>query len=183
MSLTRPPNPVRVAIVAGIVLVGVNVLIWGGRSQVNGPATVQRPDEIVLLEPNESDQLLPQGEVGAQLRANFTGQILDRQPGRSPQDQVTSTPTLGAIYFDPGPGKDIQEFSKGGHTAVLEWWPITIATAEEARAQASCAATPGRSTSADRSRAVLRSAASSRIVTPSSSAFASFDPGLSPTTT
>jgi hypothetical protein len=135
VSLTRPANPVRVAIVAGIVLVGVNVLIWGGRSQVNGPATVQRPDEIALLQPNESDQLLPQGEVGVQLtRADFTGQItID---GRViPQDQITGDPNLGQLQFDPGPGKDIREFSKGGHTAVIEWWPRTIATAEAARAK------------------------------------------------
>ncbi len=134
MSLTRPRNPVRVAIVVGVLLVGVNVLIWGGRAQVNGPATVQRPAEIVTLEPNESDQLLPQGEVGAQLRANLVGQIaIDGKI--IPQDQITSTPSLGTITFDPGPGKDIQEFSKGGHTAVLQWWPSTIQTAEAAKAR------------------------------------------------
>jgi hypothetical protein len=123
-----------VAIVAGILLVGVNVLIWGGRSQVNGPATVQRPNEIVTLEPNESDQLLPQGEVGAQLRANLTGQLsIDGKP--IPQDQVDTDPSLGTIAFDPGPNKDIREFAKGGHTAVLEWWPTTFATAEAAKAK------------------------------------------------
>jgi hypothetical protein len=134
VSLTRPRNPVRVAIVVGVLLVGVNVLIWGGRAQVNGPATIQRPDEIVTLQPNESDELLPQGEVGAQLRANLTGQIaIDGKP--IPQDQVTSDASLGTIAFDPGPGKDIQEFTKGGHTAVLEWWPTTFATAEAAKAK------------------------------------------------
>ncbi|MDP9337137.1 MAG: hypothetical protein M3Q30_28005 [Actinomycetota bacterium] len=135
MSLTRPANPVRVAVVVGIVLIGVNVLIWAGRSQVNGPANVQRNPEIALLEPNESDQLLPQGEVGVQLkRADLTGQItID---GRViPQDQITGDPNLGQVLFDPGPGKDIREFSKGGHTAVVEWWPRTISTPEEARAK------------------------------------------------
>jgi hypothetical protein len=136
VSLARPANPVRVAVVVGIVLIGVNVLIWAGRSQVNGPANVQRNPEIALLEPNESDQLLPQGEVGVQLkRADLTGQItID---GRViPQDQITGDPNLGQVLFDPGPGKDIREFSKGGHTAVIEWWPRTISTPEEARAKA-----------------------------------------------
>jgi hypothetical protein len=135
VSLARPANPVRVAVVVGIVLIGVNVLIWAGRSQVNGPANVQRNAEIALLEPNESDQLLPQGEVGVQLkRADLTGQItID---GRViPQDQITGDPNLGQVFFDPGPGKDIREFSKGGHTAVVEWWPRTISTPEEARAK------------------------------------------------
>ena len=135
VSLARPANPVRVAVVVGVVLIGVNVLIWAGRSQVNGPANVQRNPEIALLEPNESDQLLPQGEVGVQLkRADLKGQItID---GRViPQDQITGDPNLGQVFFDPGPGKDIREFSKGGHTAVIEWWPRTISTAEEARAK------------------------------------------------
>jgi hypothetical protein len=134
VSLTRPKNPVRFAIVVGVVLVGVNVLIFAGRAQVNGPANVQRNPEIIVLEPNESDQLLPQGEVGAQFSAFFNAQIsID---GRIiPQDQVTSTPGANTVFFDPGPGKDIQEFTKGGHTAVLEWWPTTLPTAEAARAK------------------------------------------------
>ena len=121
-------------IVGAIILIGVTALIIGGAAQVNGPATVQRPNEIVDLQPNESDQLLPQGEVSAQLRANLTGQLaID---GKAiPQDQVTVNTSLGTIAFDPGPGKDIEEFTKGGHTAVLEWWPVKYATAEEARAQ------------------------------------------------
>jgi len=134
VSLTRPANPFRVALVGTIVLVGVTVLIVGGAAQVNGPATVQRPPQITVLEPNESDQLLPQGEVGAQLQAGLTGQIsID---GRAiPQDQTTLDPSLGTVTFDPGPGKDIEEFTKGGHTAVIEWWPVPIRTAEEARAK------------------------------------------------
>ena len=134
MSLTRPDHPLRVFIVGGIVLFGVTVLIIGGTAQVNGPATIQRNPEILVLEPNESDQLLPQGEVGAQLNAGLTGQLnIDGRP--IPKDQMTPDVGLNEVLFDPGPGKDIQEFTKGGHTAVLEWWPNTIATAEQARAQ------------------------------------------------
>lgn len=134
MSLTRPKNPTRVAIVVGVLLIGVNLLIWGGRSQVNGPANRQRPPDIVVLEPNESDQLLPQGEVGAQLRSDFTGQVtIDGNV--IPQDQMSGDPNLGEVLFDPGPGKDIEEFTKGGHNAVIEWWPRTISTIEQARAQ------------------------------------------------
>ncbi len=124
----------RVAIVGSIVFVAVTLLVVGGAAQINGPATVQRPAEIVSLSPNESDQLLPQGEVGAQLRTNFTGQIaIDGHV--IPQDQMAINPGLGTIFFDPGAGKDIQEFTKGGHTAVIQWWPVTIPTVEAARAQ------------------------------------------------
>jgi hypothetical protein len=134
VSLTRPANPGRVAVVGSIVFIGVTILIIGGASQVNGPATVQRPPEIVMLQPNESEQLLPQGEVGATLRAGLIGQLsIDGRP--IPQDQITGDPNLGEVLFDPGAGKDIREFAKGGHTAVIEWWPITIPTAEQARAE------------------------------------------------
>jgi len=61
VSLTRPDNPLRVGIVGGIVIIGVTLLIIGGHAQVTGPATIQRTPEILALEPNESDQLLPQG--------------------------------------------------------------------------------------------------------------------------
>jgi hypothetical protein len=134
VSLTRPKNPLRVAIVAGIVLVAVNVIIIAGRAQVNGPATVQRPSEILSLQPNESDEQLPQGDISAQVRPNFTGQIsVDGHV--IPQDQVTVTPSLGLIDFEPGPGKDITKFSKGPHSAGLEWWPDTFLTAEAAAAK------------------------------------------------
>ena len=134
MSLTRPDHPLRVGVVGSIVIIGVTLLIIGGHAQVNGPATIQRNPEILALEPNESDQLLPQGEVGAQLKAGLIGQLsID---GRAiPQDQITGDPNLGEVLFDPGPGKDVREFSKGGHTAVLEWWPNTYVTAEQARAK------------------------------------------------
>jgi hypothetical protein len=124
----------RVAIVGTIVFIGVTILVIGGAAQINGPANIQRNPEIVTLEPNESDQQLPQGEVGAQLRGQFNAQIsID---GRViPQDQVTVTPGVNTIFFDPGPGKDIREFTKGGHTALLEWWPPNIATPEAARAK------------------------------------------------
>jgi hypothetical protein len=124
----------RVAIVVGIVLVAINVLIFAGKAQVNGPANVQRPAEIVSLEPNESDELLPQGEVGAQVRANFTGQItIDGHV--IPQDQTTIDTSLGTIFFDPGAGKDISKFNKGGHSAVIQWWPDTYVTPEAAAAK------------------------------------------------
>jgi len=134
VSLARPTHPLRVGIVGVIVLAGITALIIGGTAQVNGPATVQRPAEIVMLQPNESDQLLPQGEVGAQLRPDLVGQLsIDGKP--IPQDQTDVNAALGTIAFDPGTGKDIQEFAKGGHTAVLQWWPRTVPTAEEARAK------------------------------------------------
>jgi hypothetical protein len=134
VSLTRPKNPVRVAIVAGILLVAVNVAIWGGRSQQNGPAAVQRPEAIVDLHPAEGLGIIPQDFVGAQLRPQYTGQ-LTIDGNVVPQDQLTGAATLNQYFFEPGPGKDVREFAKGRHSAVIEWWPKTISSYEQAKAQ------------------------------------------------
>jgi len=135
VALTKPKHPARVAIVAGAVLIIVNLAIWGGRDQVNGPAATQRPVEIQQLFPNESDELLPQGVVGVDLRDQFTGQItVDGQV--IPADETTGDPNLGEVLFSPGPGKAFTKWTRGSHTAVVQWWPRTIPSPEEARAKA-----------------------------------------------
>jgi hypothetical protein len=124
----------RVAIVAAIVLVAINVAIWGGRAQQNGPAAVQRPGAIVDLQPNEGGHILPQDVVGAQLRNEFTGQLtIDRDV--IPQDQLSGASSLNQFLFQPGPGKDIRELAKGRHAAVIEWWSRSIPSYEQAKAQ------------------------------------------------
>ena len=121
MSLTRPRNPVRVAIVAGVVLIGVNIAIWGGRSQVNGPAAVQRPTDIVDLFPPEGQLALPQDQVGAQLRPQFTGQLtID---GRLiPQDQIERRRRPRAVRVPPGSRPGVPRAPEGpalrGHRMV-----------------------------------------------------------------
>ncbi len=135
MSLTRPAHPARVAIVAVVVLAGINVAIWGAQSQENGPAAPQRPVAIVDLVPEEGQLSLPQGQVGAQLRTpDLTAQLLiDNQV--IPQDQISGDPNLAEFFFDPGPGKEFRELSKGSHIAVVQWWPRAISTPESAKAQ------------------------------------------------
>jgi hypothetical protein len=134
VSLTRPAHPVRVAIVAVVVLAGVNIAIWGAQSQVNGPAAVQRPTAIVQLEPEEGQLTLPQGRVGAQLRTQYAAQlVIDNQV--IPQDQTSGDPGLGEFYFEPGAGKELRELAKGAHSAVVQWWPRAISTPEAAKAE------------------------------------------------
>jgi hypothetical protein len=134
VALTKPQHPGRVAIVVVALLIVVNLAFYFGRYQVNGPAATQRPVEIQQLIPNESDELLPQGTVGVDLRDEFTGQIsVDGQV--IPQDQTTDEPDLGVVTFQPGPGKIFSEWTRGAHTAVVEWWPKTIQTPEQARAR------------------------------------------------
>jgi len=134
MSLTRPEHPWRVAIVAGALFLVITAAVIGAAAQQNGPATPRRPGAIVQLTPEEGQLALPQDTVGAQLRTDFSGQLtID---GRNiPQDQVSGDPNLGEFYFQPGPNKEFRELPKGQNSAVIEYWPRTIATAEEAKAQ------------------------------------------------
>jgi hypothetical protein len=134
VSLTRPAHPARVAVVAVVVLAGINIAIWGAQSQVNGPAAVQRPVAIVQLEPEEGQLTLPLGRVGAQLRTDFPAQLVIDNQG-IPQDQPTGDPNLGEFYFEPAPGKELRELAKGAHNAAVQWWPRAISTPEAARAQ------------------------------------------------
>jgi hypothetical protein len=125
---------VRVGIVAAVLLVVVNIAIWGGRSQVNGPAAVQRPSAIIALSPDEQQLILPQDRIGAQVRPIYTGQLLI--DGRViPKDQITGDPNLGEIYFEPGAGKELTELEEGTHTAIIQWWPREIVSPEEASEQ------------------------------------------------
>jgi hypothetical protein len=134
VQITKPKNPERVAVVVAVALIVVSILVWGGLAQRDGAPSAERPVEIQQLFPAESQLMLPQGSVGADLRDEFTGQVT--VDGRLiPQDQTTIQNGLGVVLFEPGEGKDIEEFRKGAHNATIEWWPRTFTTPEDAAAQ------------------------------------------------
>ena len=182
MSLTKPRNPLRVAVVIGALLVVVNIAIWGGRSQRNGAANPQRPVEIQQLFPNESDLLLPQGTVGADLRDQFTGQITV-DGVLIPADQTTAGSPLGVVTFDPGPGKVFTEWSQ---RRALRDDRMVAQDDHDTGAGRQGTAAPALHLGVQRRVTNPNSASnesSSSTVTPSSSALVSFEPGLSPATT
>jgi hypothetical protein len=134
VELKRPEHPMRIAVVVVGVLIAVNVAVIGARSQHDGPASPQRPVEIQQLFPEENQRILPQATVGADLRDEFTGQ-LTIDGTLIPKDETTGDPGLGLVLFEPNDGKTFDEFDPGGHTATIEWWPRTISTPEDARAE------------------------------------------------
>jgi hypothetical protein len=134
VALKRPQHPARVAVVVVAVLIAVNVAIIGARSQNDGPATASRPTEIQQLFPEETQRILPQGTVGADLRDEFQGQ-LTIDGVLIPKDETTGDPSLGLVLFEPAEGKTFREFTGGNHNAHLDWWPRTISTPEDAKAQ------------------------------------------------
>jgi hypothetical protein len=134
MAIRRPRNPARVGIVVAAVIIVVNLAILAALAQENGPAAPDRPEEIVMLEPEEGQLTLPQGRVGGQLRVDYTAQLVI--DGRLiPKDQMSGDPNLGEFYFEPGPDKEFSQLPKGNVGAALQWWPREISTPEEAREQ------------------------------------------------
>ena len=134
VSFTRPTHPGRVAIVAAVVLVGLNLAIWGGLSQQNGPAAVQRPQAVKDVQPVEGTLALPQDTVSATVDTRYSAQLVINNRV-IPADEVNGDPGLGTYTFQPGAGKEFSELPKGTNSAVVQWWPKSFATPEAAKAQ------------------------------------------------
>jgi len=132
VALRRPEHPERVAFVAVVVLIVVNLAIFGTRKEVRGTAAPERPTGIVQLSPQEDELVLAQSSVIVDLRPTYTAQLsLD---GRLiPDDQVDVQSNIFELSFQPTPDHDIHRFAPGTHTATVEYWPRTK-TFEQAKA-------------------------------------------------
>ena len=79
MALRRPQHPERVAIVAAVVLVVVNLAIFGTRNEVRGTASQKLPGPIVAVDPQQGENILPQASISIALLPRYTGQLsIDR---------------------------------------------------------------------------------------------------------
>lgn len=133
MALRRPEHPERVALVAVVVLIVVNLAIYGTRHEVRGttaPAT--RPAIIEQVVPAEDELVLGQSSVIVDIKPTYTAQ-LSIDGNVIPEDQVTVAPDVYEISFQPTPDHDIHRFSPGTHTVTVEYWPRTK-TYEQAKA-------------------------------------------------
>jgi len=132
VALRRPEHPERVAFVAVVVLIVVNLAIFGTRKEVRGTAAPERPTGIVQLSPQEDELVLAQSSVIVDLRPTYTAQLsLDGH--LIPDDQVDVQSNIFELSFQPTPDHDIHRFAPGTHTATVEYWPRTK-TFEQAKA-------------------------------------------------
>jgi len=112
----------------------VTIAILGGTAQRNGPAAPQRPPQLASLTPNEGDHVIPQNMVGVQIDTQYSVELtVDHHI--IPDDQITGDPNLGEHYFEPGANKELSELPKGANSASVVWWPRSIPSIEQARAQ------------------------------------------------
>jgi hypothetical protein len=131
VALRRPQHPERVAVVAVVVLIVVNLAYFGTRNEVRGTASQKLPGAILVVDPQQGENILPQASITVTVLPRYTGRFsIDRH--LIPDDQVEN-PSLYAFVFRPGAGRDITAFSPGAHNATFEAWPDNK-TFEEARA-------------------------------------------------
>jgi hypothetical protein len=134
VAIRKPAHPERVAIVAVVVLIVVNLAIFGTKKEVRGTVSTERPAAILQITPQEGEDILPEAAITVDLRNGYTGQ-LSVDGKLIPQDQVSIThPNLFEISFEPTAAHDIHEFEPGSHNATIEYWPQTK-TYEQAKAQ------------------------------------------------
>lgn len=130
MAFRRPEHPERVAIVAAVVLVVVNLAIFGTLHEVRGTASLELPAPIVSVDPQQGDHILPQATIIVGLLPKYTGRLtIDHD--LIPDDQLEVT-NLVTISYQPKAGNDITQLAPGDHSATIESWPNTK-TYEEAK--------------------------------------------------
>jgi hypothetical protein len=131
VALRRPQHPERVAVVAVVVLIVANLAYFGTRNEVRGTASQKLPAPILVVDPQQGENILPQASITVTVLPRYTGRFsIDRH--LIPDDQVEN-PSLYAFVFRPGTGRDITAFRPGAHTATFEAWPDNK-TFEEAKA-------------------------------------------------
>jgi hypothetical protein len=131
VAFRRPQHPERVGLVAVVILVVVNLAIFGTLREVRGNPSQNLPGPIVAVDPQQGENILPQASISVSLLARYTGQLtIDRQ--LIPQDQLIN-PSVYVFVFQPKPGHDITAFRPGAHNATFEAWPSNK-TYEEAKA-------------------------------------------------
>lgn len=132
VALRRPEHPERVAIVAAVVLVVVNLAIFGTLHEVRGTASLELPAPVVQVSPQEGENIQPQASIVVDLLPKYKGQLsIDSR--LIPDDQISPNPSLVEFVFQPKAGHDITQFAPGAHTATFESWPSTK-TYEQAKA-------------------------------------------------
>jgi hypothetical protein len=132
VALRRPEHPERVAFVAVVVLIVVNLAIFGTRKEVRGTATHERPIGLEQLSPQENELVLAQSSIVVDLRPTYSARLaIDGQ--LIPDDQLDVQPDVYELSFQPTPDHDIHRFAPGSHAATVQYWPRTK-TYEQAKA-------------------------------------------------
>lgn len=113
----------RIIIVSALLAVVAILLIISVTSSDTNPTRVVKGG-VEKVTPPPGGILRPQSEVSVDLVDGYVGRLyIDGQV--VPDDQIESVVALGQYTFRPGPGKIIESFRTGAHTARVVFWPST----------------------------------------------------------
>jgi hypothetical protein len=110
----RLPSPlVTWGVVVVLAVVGVVALVIAIRSADVGQDEASADPAVERLVPGEGDQEPRQTRVGVDLVETWTVDRLSIDGVEIPQDQWTVNAPLGQVFFEPGPGKELELLEAG----------------------------------------------------------------------
>ncbi|MEZ5203739.1 MAG: hypothetical protein R2701_04955 [Acidimicrobiales bacterium] len=133
------PTWLRRTIIAAIVVAATGVLLWGTSVIQTDGGGEPLDGTIVSLTPHDDAQVLRQTSVGAELQPGYDGRLTidgidipeDQMDGAIDPNSVTAEDLAkygirpnnrNRVYFTPGPGKVIEEFTTGRVTVVMRYF-------------------------------------------------------------
>jgi hypothetical protein len=100
-------------------LIVVCVVVLAAQSSTNSTNLAGGTVERVI--PADDAKMLQQAPVGIDLAPGYDGTLtVNGIP--IPDDQLTRTPQLNLIEFQPGPDKEIEQFPAGENCVVATFW-------------------------------------------------------------
>ena len=118
--LIEHPGRVAIVIVSLAVVISLGALLLN-RSDTDTRTERIYPTAVQTVSPRPGELIRLQDTITADLRDGLTGVLLiDRQ--EVPLDQLEIVKPLSQISFRPGPGKDLERFEPGVHTATVLFW-------------------------------------------------------------
>ena len=108
--------------VAGGLALVIAVCVAILATQSASPNSANLDDGVVeQLIPADGDKILQQEPVGIDLAAGYDGTLaVNGVP--IPDDQLQRVPQLNLVQFQPGPGKEIEQFPPGQNCVVATFW-------------------------------------------------------------
>lgn len=126
MVRLRRDRALRVVVVIAGIGIATQLMVLAGTNQDNETAPPDIPAAIEELLPTPGAVIRPQETVGADLQDDFVGVLAVDGGAEIPEDQYERVESLGRVVFRPGPGKDVESFEPGSHSATVTWWPKTM---------------------------------------------------------
>jgi hypothetical protein len=118
---SSPAHPWRWVIVGAVVIIVLNLAIFGLDSSDTSPKGRTLPSTIDSITPAAGELIRLQDTIGADLRDDLTGVLL-LDGVEIPEDQLERVVPLAVVTFRPGTDQDLESFEAGEHTLTVLYW-------------------------------------------------------------